>query len=411
MRLILLFITIAITQSAEAKINALRAMFNANASNSITIGWNQVSGENPVLLWGKRKSKHLVFEQSNFPDRKVKSKGMHNHFVRLTGLTPNTEYTFVIKDSEGCSEKFFFETVSDQPTTRLSIIAGGDSRSNPHIRVLGNKMVAKLKPHAVFFNGDFTANDTPKQWNSWFCDWQKTIDENGRITPMVVTRGNHEHSNATLVDLFDVPSSKVYYNVTFGGTLLNVVNLNSEIWKFLGQKSFLKKTLKKHNHFYWQVPQYHRPIRAHVSYKKEMETQYKNFVPLFERHSNVRLCLENDSHTAKITWPIIQCEDQPNCDEGFIRNDVTGIVYAGEGCWGAPLRAADDAKSWTRDCASINQIQWLFIDQEKIELRTILYENAEKVSSLSLDNRFEMPKGIELWNPTNGSVVYIMKNR
>lgn len=409
MRILLIFTLLISTGTVNAKINALRAMFNSNSSTSITIGWNQVSGETPILFWTEGESKDFTFEQTSFPDREVKAKGMNNCFVRLENLKPKTKYSFIIKDSEGFSKIYYFETISNNPKDRLSIIAGGDSRSNPHIRVLGNRMVAKLKPHVVFFNGDFTANDTPKQWESWFCDWQETIDENGRITPLVVTRGNHEHSNSVMVDLFDVPSSNVVYNVTFGGTLLNAVNLNSEIWKFLGQKGFLKKTLKDHAHFSWQIPQYHRPVRAHVSFKKEMDTQYKNFVPVFERYPNVRLALENDSHTAKITWPIVQCEGKENCDEGFVRNDSTGIVYAGEGCWGAPLRKADDAKSWTRDCEAINQIQWIFVSEEKIELRTVKYENVEEVSSLSLRNRFDMPTGIDLWIPNNGSLVEIWK--
>ena len=95
-----------------------------------------------------------------------------------------------------------------------------------------------------------------------------------------------------------------------------------------------------------------------------METQYKNFVPLFEKYKNVRLCVENDSHTCKVTWPIVSSSG-PLSDEGFERNDEKGIVYAGEGCWGAPLRAADDSKSWTRHAEGVNQFNWIFISKEK----------------------------------------------
>lgn len=409
MRLVLTLFLLTTIFNAQAKVNALRAMFNSDASTALTIGWNQVSGESPVMLWTEGDGIDGDFERSNAADRTVHSKGMHNHFVRLTGLKPKTTYSFVIKDSEGQSRVYRFETVSNNPKDRLSIIAGGDSRNNDNIRTMGNKMVAKLKPHAVFFNGDFTATDIPEQWERWFSDWQESIDENGRITPLVVTRGNHEHSNGTVIDLFDVPDRKILYNVTFGGTLLNVVNLNSEIWKFLGQKSFLKRTLKEHAHFTWQIAQYHRPVRPHVAKKREMNSQYRNFVPFFERYSNVRLAFENDSHTAKVTWPVVRCRGKNNCDEGFVRNDSIGIVYAGEGCWGAPLREADDPKSWTRNCQAINQVQWVFISEEKIELRTVKYENVDEVSSVSLENRFEIPAGIDLWNPSNGSLVEIWK--
>jgi hypothetical protein len=235
-------------------------------------------------------------------------------------------------------------------------------------------------------------------------DWENSIDIDGRITPLIVTRGNHEHSNKVLVSLFDVPHKKVFYNTVFGGNLLNLVSLNSEIQKVGPQKIFLRNTLAEHASFQWQIIQYHRPVRAHVASKKEMQTQYKNFVPLFEKHKNVRLCLENDSHTWKVTWPIVSSKEA-DADEGFRRDDARGIVYAGEGTWGAPLRAADDKKSWTRDAEAINQFNWIFVSKEKIELRTVKYENEADVESLTEKNRFQMPKNIELYGPVNGTLV------
>ena len=137
-----------------------------------------------------------------------------------------------------------------------------------------------------------------------------------------------------------------------------------------------------------------------------MNTQYRNFVPLFEKYDNVRICLENDSHTCKTTWPIVRSNDLGS-EEGFIRDDEKGIVYVGEGCWGAPLRQPDDNKCWTRDSEAINQFNWIFISKDKIEVRTVKYENAENVSSLTKETRFNMPENIDLWNPSNGAVIDI----
>jgi hypothetical protein len=141
-----------------------------------------------------------------------------------------------------------------------------------------------------------------------------------------------------------------------------------------------------------------------------MNTQYRNFIPEFESYKNVRLCLENDSHTCKITWPIIS-DDSEHADEGFIRNDSIGIVYAGEGCWGAPLRAADDQKSWTRDAQAVNQFNLIFVAKDKIELRTVLYENADEILENTEQNRFQIPEKIMLWGPTNGSLIEIYPRR
>lgn len=406
LRFIVLITLIFSSTTTFGKVNYVRAMFNADASTQITIGWNQLSGKNSQFLFDTIIPADLNFIKSNAISKITFAKGMHNHFVRLSGLKPNCKYYFIIKDSEGISIVYNFSTVPGTPDLPLSFIAGGDSRDRSEVRRKANVLVGKLKPHAVLFNGDFTGLDLEKQWLEWFNDWEYSIQNDGRISPFVVTRGNHEMTNKVLVDLFDVPNKKIFYTTTFGGTLLNLVSLNSEIWKFGRQKLFLRSTLKDHENYTWQIMQYHRPIRAHVAAKKEMETQYRNFVPLFEKYDNVRLCLENDSHTCKTTWPIVQ-SSAPGSEEGFIRDEIEGITYVGEGCWGAPLRQPDDNKCWTRNSEAINQFNWIFVSKEKIEVRTIKYENSESVLNLTEETRFQMPENIDIWNPSNGAVLEI----
>ncbi|MBU3661058.1 MAG: metallophosphoesterase family protein [Flavobacteriales bacterium] len=393
-------------QNVYAKARFVRVTFGQNPYNEASIIWDQNRGEFLGLYLDTVEPSVNRYRNVLQLSDKNSMRGMKNHIVRLKGLKPNTRYYFTIKDTEGFGRTYYFSTVSDSPNERFSFIAGGDSRDNRVVRQKADKLVAKLKAHAVLFNGDFTGIDIEKQWKEWFLDWENSIDTDGRITPLIVTRGNHEHSNKVIVALFDVPHKKVFYNTVFGGNLLNLVSLNSEIQKVGPQKIFLRNTLAEHDSYQWQIVQYHRPVRAHVASKKEMQTQYKNFVPLFEKHKNVRLCLENDSHTWKVTWPIVSSKDS-DADEGFKRDDAKGIVYAGEGTWGAPLRAADDKKSWTRDAEAINQFNWIFVSKEKIELRTIKYENEAEVESLTEKNRFQMPKNIELYGPVNGTLVEI----
>ena len=409
--LITLGLIALINTLAHSKTEFVRVVFNTNASYEATIIWNQLSGSFKGIWIDTIKPDGELELQANQKDFiENQYKGMHNHVCRLTGLKAKTKYYFALIDSDDKSTIYYFSTVSNQDEDKLAFIAGGDSRSLRDVRTKANKMVSKLKADAVLFNGDFTAIDTEKQWKEWFTDWEASISADGRITPMVVTRGNHELGNRVMVRLFDVPHSRVFYSTTFGGTLLNIVSLNSEIWKFGAQKLFLKNALKKHKDYYWQIPQYHRPMRSHVKSKKEMQTQYKNFVPEFEKYENVRLCLENDSHTCKITWPILS-DKSDEADEGFKRNDNKGIVYAGEGCWGAPLRTADDLKSWTRDAEAVNQFNLIFVSREKIELRTVLYENADEIVEVQEESRFEIPNNLKLWGPTNGNIVEIYPRR
>jgi hypothetical protein len=387
----------------------VRAVFNSDASKALTIIWDQKSGNNQVLLYDTLSPTDLNFRFYAAVSIARQAKGMNNQIVRLNGLKPNTRYYFCIKDSEGYSRVYNVSTAPDTPDLPLSFIAGGDSRDRRVIRQKANTLVPKLMAHAVLFNGDFIGLDIEKQWLDWFEDWELSTGEDGRITPMVVTRGNHEMTNKVFVDLFDVPHRKVIYSTTFGGDLLHIVSLNSEILKIGQQKIFLRNALKEHKEYIWQIAQYHRPIRPHVGHKKEMQTQYRNFVPLFEKYPNLKLCLENDSHTCKTTWPIVS-DNGPGAEEGFVRDDAKGIVYVGEGCWGAPLRPADDIKCWTRDAEAINQFNWIFVSKEKIEVRTVKYENAAQVGQLTEETRFSMPENIDLWSPRNGAVITIGKS-
>lgn len=95
--------------------------------------------------------------------------------------------------------------------------------------------------------------------------------------------------------------------------------------------------------------------------------------------------------------------------QGFVRDDQKGTVYIGEGCWGAPLRAADDDKTWTRDSGSFNHFNWIFVDRDKIEVRTVKVDNAPEVGTLTDDTRFEVPANLDIWMPNNGDVITINK--
>jgi hypothetical protein len=403
---ILILSALLLCFTVGARTRFIRVMFSGNTSKSATIIWDQQRGDFKGLYCDT-----INPELSQYKDAKPLTssntwKGMHTHCIRLRDLKANTKYFFIIKDSEGFGRLYHFYTAPNSSNDQVSFIAGGDSRDNRPVRTKANKLVPKLFATAVLFNGDFIGLDNEKQWIEWFADWEKTISIDGRVTPMIVTRGNHELSNKDLVKLFDVPNKKVYYSSTFSGDLLHIVSLNSEIHKFGRQKLFLKQALAKHADYHWQIAQYHRPVRAHVKSKKEMETQYKHFVPLFEQYANLPLCLENDSHTFKVTWPIVSSKDSSSA-EGFKRDDINGIIYAGEGCWGAPLREADDAKIWTRDCGAVNQFNWIIVSKDKIQLRTVLYENEADVESLSYNNRFTIPKGLTFYGPKNGELIEI----
>ncbi|MBK7869786.1 MAG: metallophosphoesterase [Saprospiraceae bacterium] len=105
--------------------------------------------------------------------------------------------------------------------------------------------MSKLRPHFVLFNGDMTSDDSPAEWKKWLDDWQETIGSDGRLFPIVVARGNHEASNASLVEVFDVVNSGLVYALNFGGNLLRIYTLNSMIPSGGEQRDWLEADLQK----------------------------------------------------------------------------------------------------------------------------------------------------------------------
>ncbi|TAK40712.1 MAG: metallophosphoesterase family protein [Saprospiraceae bacterium] len=384
-----------------------RIVWYDDPSTTAVIAWNQTSGENPMLYLDINDHGSNAFEYTivRKADRVVNAKGMSNHFVRLRGLQPNTTYYFLIKDSEGVSKRMFFTTAPNTRNERLSIIAGGDSRNFRDACQDANYLVSKLRPHCVMFGGDFTVDDADQQWRNWFEDWQLTISKDGRMTPIIVTRGNHEESNQTLIDLFDLPDKYAYYALTLGGDLLRIYTLNTMMPAGGQQREWLEKDLSTNTNVTWKVAQYHHPMRPHTKKKPEKNDQVVYWATLFLKFG-MNLAVECDAHVVKSTWPI-RPEPGSGSDAGFVRDDVTGTVYIGEGCWGAPLRENNDDKSWTRASESFNQFHWIFVDEDKIEVRFVKTDGADRVAEVNPTNIFLAPRGLVIWSPPSGDVITI----
>lgn len=380
---------------AHALTARYRCMLRDEPATTITIGWDQVSGDNPKVYYGTTDfgQDYSKYTEHSYPQRTIHAKSMNNHYARLSKLRPNTVYYFIIKDSEGTSRRFSFRTLPDDYDAKLSIIGGGDSRNHRIARQNANKIAARCRPHFILFDGDMTGGDSDKEWVEWMDDWQLTIGNDGRITAVVAARGNHERSDASIVDMFDVPHPTVFYALTFARGLIRIYTLNSMQSANTEQLAWLEKDLKENQQTAWRMAQYHHPMRPHNSHKHEQEYIRVHWGGLFYRYA-VQLALECDSHLWKITWPVRSTDNksEPGYDEGFVK-DPKGTVFLGEGGWGAPLRDADDGKRWTRAMGSFNQVSWFFVELNKIEMRTIKTENASEVSFLSDDTRF--------YNPTN----------
>ncbi|MEL6140798.1 MAG: metallophosphoesterase family protein [Bacteroidota bacterium] len=382
-----------------------------NPATSISIGFEFNLGRQVYVAYDTKPGGVNVsaYRFRANPSRTQLVKGMRTCFVRLTDLQPETVYYFIVVDDQGISRPLSFETPPNRLDRRLSIIAGGDSRNHREARQTANHIVGKLRPHAVFFSGDMTESDTPAQWAAWLDDWQLTISEDGRCTPIVPARGNHEQANTSISQIFDVPHPDIYYALDFAGGLLRAYTLNTMVEANGNQLQWLNRDLQTNQDVVWKVVQYHNGMRPHSAGKVERDDLVKFWAPLFYRHE-VNLAIESDAHVVKRTWPLRPSQG-PGSELGFIRDDAKGTVYVGEGCWGAPLRTNDDNKSWTRASGRFNQFKWLWIDASKIELRTVMTDGSASCATVNPNQRFEVPRGLRLWRPNNEDVLTIRKGR
>ena len=382
-------------------VRRLRATYRTDPSTSISIGWDQYSGNSPVLYYGTtdQGTNSNLYPTHSSPSLTTSDGGMNNTFVRLTGLTPNTIYYFVISDSEGTSQRYSFQTISNDPNQPLSLICGADTRAGIAPRIIGFKLVAKLRSQAVIFDGDLTDSGLDNELQEWFDDWSNTIATDGRITPIVMAEGNHEFGIINISNLFDTPyigsnSNLNYYSIPFGGSLLRVYNLNSFV-DIPTETSWLKNELATYsNSTTWNLSQYHLPVRPIVSTKVNDQDEYNQWVPLFEQY-HVKLVQEADAHVFNMTWPI-KSSSAAGSDQGFIRDDVNGIVYFGQGGWGAPLYSADNPRSWTRGYDSIYHFMVVQFYSSHVEIYTAKFENEPNIPELTDQNRMTIPPQLML---------------
>jgi hypothetical protein len=343
---ILILLSLAVASShgqarGSPSTDKYRLVWNDDPATSVVVEWNQLSGSDPAVYYGPEDhgTDYILYPHMQEPTRVEYYRGMHNHFVKLTGLTPDTPYYFVIVDSEGVSERMWFKTAPDTPRP-FTFISGGDTKSYGDALQAGrfsHQMVPKLRPLFVIFKGDFTSDGgiVDSEWHTWFDDWATlTKASDGRMFPLIPVQGNHENGDKTVLHkLFDAPyqegdMANIYYALSFGGNLLRIIVLNSEIEEGGEQRLWLENELTASQDHSFRLTAYHKPFRPHTSSKPDQDYQYEQWAQLFYDYG-VNLSFDADSHMHKITYPL-RPSTEAGSFEGFIRDDELGTMYLRE---------------------------------------------------------------------------------
>ncbi|MGI9457275.1 MAG: metallophosphoesterase family protein, partial [Aeoliella sp.] len=302
-----------------------------------------------------------------------------------SGLKPASRYHIVCLSDGEESRELHFVTAPDEDVP-LSILFGGDSRSGLEDRKKVNGMMARMvdeqiasgRPAILAFahGGDFIVDGRNLgQWLQWLSDHEITTTGDGRLLPIVPTRGNHD-LGPIFDQVFDFPEGDGNYYTTDLSPEVRLTTLNTEISTAGDQREWLAEELLADRwNRRWYLCQYHKPAFPAVKVPSGALTSW---VPLFEQYL-VDLVCEADGHNIKRTPPIMGHKVDPS-----------GVVYIGEGGLGVGQRTPKTNRWFlqaTADkCGSGHHVHLITFSRERIDCRVVLL-NGELFDEFALNPR------------------------
>ncbi|MDX1565176.1 MAG: metallophosphoesterase family protein, partial [Phycisphaeraceae bacterium] len=268
---IFLFCLIAAQGAVHAEApRHLRIIWIGDATSEATVSWSTLEkGSDHKVYYRPRNQDQPApsFQTSQTHQSGPYTGGEgHYHHVALNGLKPDTLYEIQVASDGDRSDAVLFRTAPRDPNKPVAILSGGDSRSGHKARVEVNKRMAELceDPTVIAFahGGDFIQNGRKwSQWDRWLKDHQHTRHSDGRVLPIIPTRGNHD-KGVLFDEIFAFPGGKgKNYFTTRIGPSISLITLNTSTSAGGEQLQWLKKQLPvERKNSRWLLVQYHRPI-------------------------------------------------------------------------------------------------------------------------------------------------------
>ena len=418
--------------TASADIDYHRLVWDADPAHQAVIGFSQTnSSEAASVKYGYSTDESTWSEQAVSNSQDFDGTKFNSSFVRLTKLKENSAVYYRVCEGDSCGDRLWFKTAPTD-NSAFVMLAGGDTRTGWSTRKLGNELLAKIRPLFIMHGGDYTSANNVSQMREFLKDWRLTFSNDiidgiayKRIYPLVPTFGNHENSDySTLCKVFGVD-----YNAdgvctdddTYGAfdisPLLRVYTLNSEYkdsgWsaQATAQNNWLANDLIVNSgNVSWRFAQYHKPIFPHTNSKRENAILFSWWADEFY-NNKMNLVVESDTHLSKVTQPVIPVENT------FQVTPTGGTVFAGEGSWGAPARAADKTYPWTLESENIQQFKILTVSPDKVEMRTAQFDSgaSTKVTTISAQERANdatiLPTGVDWWGTNDiGNIIILTRS-
>lgn len=342
-------------------------------ATTMTVRWLRPAGEGaPRVVFGTRSSPLAVVEGERQPFQET---GLDLHTVELRGLSPGTEYHFVV---EGSPLERRFSTMPAGSAEPIRFVVGGDVYQEDQVDERIYRSVAAIDPAFVVLGGDIVYDDGDParagRWVQWLEAWSRLmVGPGGRCVPVVAVIGNHELP-PTGIDRTPAEAPMFYqvfrergfksYQVLDFGRYLSVFLLDSGHTEPIpAQAAWLERRLASRENVTHTVAVYHVPAWPSVRGLDEWTSPRvrESWVPLLERHG-VDVAYEHHDHAYKRTHRIRGGRANPS-----------GVLYIGDGAWGVPTRSVHDAKEtwYLARAESINHFIVTTIDGERMTHRAL----------------------------------------
>ncbi|MBM4152242.1 MAG: metallophosphoesterase family protein [Kiritimatiellaceae bacterium] len=254
------------------------------------------------------------------------------HHAAISNLTPGTVYYLAVKTGQEPGREYRFKTApaEGQP---CKLIYAGDSRTHLNVAQQISRNIQKMGVDdpsivAVLHGGDYANRTLISEWKEWLDAYELTTTDDGKLMPIIPIIGNHDSTGKSPIfgQAYGNPGGESYYYVLRLNSTVRILCLNTEIDTEGPQKQFIRDalTLMELEGVTWRLAAFHKPVYPAI---KGVTSAKKDWVPLFEDYQ-IDLVLESDGHCIKRTVPIYR--EAPNAK--------LGVVYLGEGGYGAPQR-------------------------------------------------------------------------
>ncbi len=378
-----LLILFLLARSLGAETLALYLSWYGDPATTMAIQWHT-----PILETGDEISIRMPSgEQRTFSGSHIELGSRIVHKVLLEGLSPDTEYPFQIALDPAL---YKFRTAPQTLNRPLRFVIGGDAYESKKAFRKMNPAIVDKNPLFAVIGGDiaYAVNGNPfrlrssarNRWFSFLREWkEQMILPDGQVIPFLLVAGNHDISPdeyELFFDLFAFPEKQLYRTVDFGNYLSLILLDTGHVQPIEGkQTAWLGAALAQRKAVSYPIPVYH--VGAYPSYYSFSGSTPKkireNWCPLFEKHS-LKAAFENHNHAFKRTYPI---------RNGKI--DPTGVVYLGDGCWGASPRATYD-RWYLAKRASKNQVYLLELTPESAKIEAFGF-SGESIDQFEIKSR------------------------